>query len=96
MATQMSQSDLDVTEQLARIRRMSAESDKLNEERLQFSREQFERQRRMAEESDKLHAERIKIMEETRIISFSTVFQGLIAVAALLGAGAAMGKLFFP
>jgi uncharacterized coiled-coil DUF342 family protein len=109
MATQMSQNDLDITEQLARIRRISAESDKLNEERLQFTREQFERMRKLTEETDRLNAERRKltaeadkfgaerrkVMEETKLVSYATIFQGLIAVAALLGAGAALAKLFF-
>ena len=37
-----------------------------------------------------------KVQIETKLITLATVFQGLIAIAALLGAGAALAKLFFP
>ena len=37
-----------------------------------------------------------KVLVDTRVASVATVFQGLIAIAALLGAGAAIAKLFFP
>ena len=37
-----------------------------------------------------------KVLVDTRVASVATVFQGLIAIAALLGAGAAIARLFFP
>ena len=37
-----------------------------------------------------------KVLVDTRVVSFATIFQGLIAVAALIGAGAAIAKLLFP
>ena len=37
-----------------------------------------------------------KVLTDTRMVSIATIFQGLIAVAALLGAGAAIAKLIFP
>ena len=37
-----------------------------------------------------------KVLADTRVVSVATAFQGLIAIAALLGAGAALAKFFFP
>jgi hypothetical protein len=52
---------------------------------------------------DKIHAdiqktltENGKLMAETKVVPFAAIFQGLIAIAGLLGAGAAITKLFFP
>ena len=52
---------------------------------------------------DKIHAdiqrtltENGKLLAETKVVPFAAIFQGLIAVAGLLGAGAAITKLFFP
>ena len=60
----------------------------------------FEEQRvrivRAIEEVEKISAETRKLFVETRVIPVSTVFQGFIAFAAVLGAGAAIAKLFFP
>jgi hypothetical protein len=36
-----------------------------------------------------------KVLADTRVVSFATIFQGLIAVAALIGAGAVIAKLLF-
>ena len=58
--------------------------------------EQLARIRKIQEESDKFSAETRKLLAESRTISLATVFQGAIAIAALLGAGAAIAKLFFP
>ena len=58
--------------------------------------EQLIRIQRAREESEKFSAETRKLLVESRTISIATVFQGFIAVAALLGAGAAIAKLFFP
>lgn len=51
--------------------------------------EQFVRIRKMIEESEKARA-------ETKIIPASLIFQAMLATAALLGAGAAIAKVFFP
>ena len=71
MASQIRPGDLDLQEQLVRIRRA-------------------------IEASEKLSAETRKLVAEARTVSAATIFQGLIAVAGLLGAGAAIAKLFFP
>lgn len=57
--------------------------------------EQLARIRRAREESEKFSAETRKFVGETKFMPLSTVFQGLIAIAALLGAGGALAKLFF-
>jgi hypothetical protein len=51
---------------------------------------------RAIEEVEKISAETRKLLAETRTIPLSTIFQGALAIAALLGAGAAIAKLFFP
>ena len=51
---------------------------------------------RAIEEVENISAETRKLFAETRVIPLSTVFQGFIAMAALLGAGAAIAKLLFP
>ena len=58
--------------------------------------ERIARIRLMIEESEKFSAETRKLVAESRTVTLSTVFQGFIAIAALLGAGAAIAKLFFP
>ncbi|KRA83008.1 hypothetical protein [Altererythrobacter sp. Root672] len=52
--------------------------------------------RRDQAEIDQLQAEVRKLAAETKVISPAVIFQGMIATAALLGAGAAIAKLFFP
>lgn len=37
-----------------------------------------------------------KVLADTKVVTLATAFQGFIAIAALLGAGAAIAKLFFP
>ena len=59
-------------------------------------REQLARIDQMRANSDKLYAETQKLLADSKVVSFATIFQGFIAIAALLGAGAAIGKLFFP
>ena len=58
--------------------------------------EQLARIRKFQEQSDKFSAETRKLIAEAKTISIVAVFQGAIAIAALLGAGAAIAKLFFP
>ena len=65
--------------------------------------EQLVRIRRQAEEAEKFSAETRRIVAdmtkaqvEIRILPWTTIFQAMLASAALLGAGAAIAKLFFP
>ena len=85
MATQMDRNELDLQEQLARIRQMGANTDKAIAD-IQKTRVDI----------DKALVDMNKIVKDTKITTFATVFQGLLAVAALIGAGAPIGKLFFP
>ena len=64
--------------------------------------EQIVRIRKMGAETEqalvdiqKTRADIEKVLFDTRIVSFATIFQGLIAIAALLGAGAALAKLLY-
>ena len=61
-----------------------------------YIQEQIARIRLAQEESDKFSAETRKLIADAKVVTFATVFQGLIAVAGLLGAGAALAKVFFP
>ena len=56
----------------------------------------FEEIEKISAETRKLLAEAGKVGAETRAVPYATIFQGLIAIAGLLGAGAAIAKLFFP
>ena len=47
-------------------------------------------------ETVKIAAETRKLLIETQYLPRTVTFQALIAAAALLGAGAALAKLFFP
>lgn len=78
MASQLGPNDLDLQEQIARIRKTQEEVDKF------------------AAETRKVVAEMIKTQAETKILPWSTIFQAMLATAALLGTGAAIAKLFFP
>lgn len=48
------------------------------------------------EEAEKFSAETRKIVAETQAMPRALAFQAMLATAALLGAGAAIAKLFFP
>jgi hypothetical protein len=85
MATRLGTDDTNILEQFERIRRMSAESDKLHEERL-----------KLAAEQTRLATEQLKIAQETSLMPRYLMAQTMLATAALLGAGAAIAKLFFP
>ena len=52
--------------------------------------------RKLMAESNKLAAERLKFETERELMPRSLIFQAMLATAALLGAGAAIAKLFFP
>jgi hypothetical protein len=71
MATQMDRAELDLQEQLTRIRQMGVNT-------------------------DKAIAEMQKTRAETDVLPRVLIFQAMLAMAALLGAGAAIAKLFFP
>jgi len=78
MATHIPPGDLDLQEQLARIRQMGVSTEQA------------------LIEFQKTRVDIEKVLKDTRVVTFATVFQGFIAVAALLGAGAALAKLMFP
>jgi hypothetical protein len=52
--------------------------------------------RKLMAEANKLAAERLKLEADREVLPWSMVFQAMLATAALLGAGAALAKLFFP
>ncbi len=56
----------------------------------------FEEIEKTSAETRKIVAEAGKVGVETRAVPYSTIFQGFIAVAGLLGAGAAIAKLLSP
>ena len=78
MATQIDPKELDLQEQLARIRQMMDDSD------------------RARAEQAKVIEERNKLLAEVKFFPASLIFQAMLATAALLGAGAAIAKVFFP
>ncbi|UZK67540.1 hypothetical protein [Sphingomonas sp. M1-B02] len=92
MATHIGSDQFDFDERLARLREIMSNSEKLQ---LEGQKLQAERLKLEAERL-RIEAERLKAGVDTKILPFATVFQGLIAIAALLGAGAAIAKLFFP
>lgn len=85
MATAPQNETLNIEEQLARIAKMRVETDKAIEET-----------RKIMRETNKTSEETRKIIRETDIMPRAMIFQAMIATAALLGAGAAIAKLFFP
>ena len=52
--------------------------------------------RKLMAEANKLAAERLKFDSERELMPRAMILQAMIAFAAILGAGAAMAKLFFP
>ena len=93
MATQLNPQALNLEEQIARIRKTQADID-LAFEHIRRS-TSVDNERTLAEiERIKLEAE--KTRRETETMGRTLWFQGVLAIAALLGAGAAIGKLFFP
>ena len=71
MATQIDPKDLDLQEQLARIRKM-------------------------IDESDKARAESNKAQIETKFEPLKFYVSAALGAAGLMGAGAALAKIFFP
>jgi hypothetical protein len=58
--------------------------------------EQIARVSKLVEDIVKAQAETQKLNAETQFMPRMMVFQAMLATAALLGAGAAIAKLFFP
>ena len=58
--------------------------------------EQLARIAKMRVETDKAIEETRKIIRDTDFMPRMMIFQAMIATAGLLGAGAAIAKLFFP
>ena len=85
MATQMEPKELDLQEQMIRLRRAIAESDKFAAET-----------RKAIDERLKIERETRKIERETKALPYSLILQAMIATGALLGAGAALAKLLLP
>ena len=52
--------------------------------------------RKLMAEANKLAAEWLKFDSERELMPRAMILQAMIAFAAILGAGAAMAKLFFP
>ncbi|MBX9814539.1 MAG: hypothetical protein A4S12_01755 [Proteobacteria bacterium SG_bin5] len=99
MATQVPPGDLDLQEQFARIRQIIVNSEKLQLEHQKLQLEQLQVQtdtEKALAETRRIVADMLKAQAETKILPFSTIFQAMLATAALLGAGAAIAKLFFP
>ena len=92
MATHIPPGDLDFQEQLARIRQIGINTEKLilENQRLQLDRLKVET------DTEKALAEIKKTRVEIDLMPRSVIFQAMLATAALLGAGAAIAKLFFP
>lgn len=84
MATQIEPRELDLQEQIARIRRAQIESDKFVADT-----------HKAIEERLKIERESIKLERETKFMPASLIFQAMLAAAALIGAGATITKLFF-
>ena len=66
-----------------------------NKDRLDIE-EQIARVSKLVEDIVKAQAETRKLKAETEFMPRAMVFQAMLATAALLGAGAAIAKLFFP
>lgn len=58
--------------------------------------EQLARIAQMRVDAEKSWAQTHKLFQEIRLATPQMFFQGAIAMAAMIGAGVALGKLFFP
>ena len=85
MATQIDLKELDLQEQLVRIRRNVEEGEKFSAET-----------RKLVAEMSKLNVDMSKSQSDLKYQPWFILFQGALAVAALMGAGAALAKLLFP
>ena len=91
MATYLGSDQFDTDERLARLREIINNSEKLQ---LEGQKLQAERLKLEAERL-RIEAEKLKAGVETDLMPRSMIFQAMLAAAALLGAGAAIAKLFF-
>ena len=66
----------------------------LDQNRLDFE-EQIARISKLVEDVVKSQAETRKITAETQFMPRAMIFQAMLATAALIGAGAALAKLFY-
>ena len=66
----------------------------IDQTRLDFE-EQIARISKLVEDVVKSQAETRKITAETQFMPRAMIFQAMLATAALIGAGAAIAKLFF-
>lgn len=85
MATQLDPKELDVRYVMAQIDQSLQEA----------ARARAETDQRYAEHL-KIVAEQRQINDETKFMPWRVAFQAMLATAALIGAGAAIAKLFFP
>jgi hypothetical protein len=69
----------------AEARKLMAEAGKLNAEEYKLAAERY-----------KFDAERLKLDSDRELLPRSMIFQAMTAFAAVLVAGAAIAKLFFP
>ena len=99
MATQLTGEQADFDERLVRLReiinnseKLQLEGQKLAAERLKLDAERL----KLEGERLRIEAERVKTGVETDLMPRSMIFQAMLAAAGLLGAGAAIAKLFFP
>lgn len=92
MATVADPSEEDIARLNRDSARLEAEARKLMAEASKLSAEEY----KLAAERYKLEAERHKFETERELMPRSMIFQAMLATAALLGAGAAIAKLFFP
>ena len=80
------------TSQEDEIGRLNRESAKLEAE----TRKMMAEASKLNGEQLKLSAERHELDADVELMPRSMIFQAMLATAALLGAGAAIAKLFFP
>ncbi len=66
------------------------------EERIVQMRLAVEESEKFSAETRRIVVDMIKTQAETKILPWSTIFQAMLATAALLGAGAAVAKALFP
>ncbi len=90
MATQSGNDNFDIEEQLVRIRRAREESEKLSEEARKLAAERI----KFEFEWLKIQTEQLKMAADLNFMPRSMIFQAMLASAALLGAGAALARLF--
>ena len=72
--------------------RLEAEARKLRAEAAKLSAEE----NKLAAERYKLEAEKLKLESDRELMPRTMIFQAMTAFAAILVAGAAIAKLFFP